>query len=64
MFTERERTERKYTIQDAVNAARARLDGIPMCVDTIKGLDLTKKITLVELNEIADSLVLDSHLWR
>jgi len=65
-YTKTEKTEKKWTVGQAVAAAEIRLKGIPMCVNALRGwyYDLSTKITLVELNQIADSLVDDSHYYR
>ena len=65
-YTKSEKTEKRWTVGQAVKAAELRLKGIPMCVNCLRGryYDMSTKITLVELNQIADSLVDDSHFYR
>lgn len=65
IFTKSERTERKYTIGKAVASARARLGkGVPMCINALEHRPLDYKITLEELNRIADRLVDDSRYYN
>lgn len=65
IFTKSERTERKYTIGKAVASAQARLGkGVPMCINALEHRPLDYKITLEELNRIADRLVDDSRYYN
>lgn len=62
-YTWSEQYLKKYTVNDAVRAARVVLDGysstVALCVNRL-GKPLTTKISLKELNEIAERLVSDS----
>ncbi len=62
-YTHAERTVKKYTVADAIDAAKARCTG-SICTDAIQGRALTEPITLVELNHIADSICDDTALWN
>jgi hypothetical protein len=53
-----------YTIQDAVNAAKIRLQGRKVCIDFIKDRELTESITLSEVNTISDELYYDTIYWE
>ena len=59
-YTYRERTLKNHAVGEAVKIVEQRLDGVRMCTDALKHRDLSDKITLVELNELADKLVDDS----
>ena len=63
IYTKSERTVKKYTVQDAVDSAKRRLKGIPMCINAVTKMDLDEKITLERLNEIASEIVADSHYY-
>lgn len=60
MFTAAEQTNKRYCVQDAINAAKARLNanhpGVAMCMNPVGRYNVTDKITLAELNEIQDDL--------
>lgn len=60
IWTIHEQLDKKYTIQQAVDAARVKAGGSTLCLDAIKGRDRNEKITLVELNGIADLILLDT----
>lgn len=67
IFTRSERTEKRYTVGQAVAAAKARLMGnperrqpLPLCMNAVRQRDYREAITLAELNEISDALVSDS----
>ena len=61
VYTFSERTNRKYTVYQAVQSAERLLKGkVPMCTNAISGRQYSDKITLKELNEIADRLHTDS----
>ncbi len=67
-YTFKERTVKCYTVAEAINAAQIRLgEDKPMCTNSLYvcGIrrDNDEKITLVELNQIADRLVDDSHFY-
>lgn len=65
IYTKSERTDRKYTIGKAVAVARARLGkGVPMCINALEHRPLDYKITLEEVNRIADQIVDDSHYYN
>ncbi|BAQ02631.1 hypothetical protein AVU38_gp103 [Ralstonia phage RSL2] len=55
-----EQVVKKYTIQDAVDAARVKAGGSNLCLDAIKGRDRSTPITLVELNHLSDLILLDT----
>lgn len=54
----------KYTVQDAINAATVRLNGIPMCMNIVRQIPRDKKINLEQLNELCDQLVYDSNYYN
>ncbi|URA06841.1 hypothetical protein QAY90_gp10 [Xanthomonas phage Langgrundblatt2] len=63
VFTRSERTERKYTIGQAVASAerrlnKARIKGV--CMNAVSRRSLSEKITLEELNRISDAIYDDS----
>lgn len=63
IFTEREKTVKRFTVKDAINNAKMRLElagKSGMCMDAIKYIGEDKMITLVELNDISDSIVYDT----
>lgn len=65
VYTHSERTDRKYTIGFAVGSAERRLRQNrrfrgQMCTNAISGRDLKEKITLRDVNEIAERIVTDS----
>lgn len=64
VFTLSEQRDAKYTVQDAVLAARAVLGTTAMCMNAVSRLERTKKITLMELNHIQEQLVSDSLFYR
>ena len=65
IYTRSERTDRKYTVGKAVASAQARLGkGVPMCMNAIGCRSLSDKITLEEVNRIADEIVGDSHYYN
>ena len=65
IYTRSERTVPKYTVGKAVSLARARLgEGVPMCMNAINRRPLSDKITLEEVNRIADEIVGDSRYYN
>lgn len=64
-YTPSEKTDRKYTIYQAVQSARARLGSrFPsVCTNAIAGRADSERITLQELNQIADQIVLDTKYY-
>lgn len=64
VFTTRERTEKNYTVADAVKFAGIRLGGSSLCVSSLHGLDYTTPITLERANSLADRVVNDTLLWN
>lgn len=63
IYTHKERTEKNYTVQDAINHAKVRFAG-RVCLDSVAGLDKKEPITLERLNDLADSIVMDSATWK
>lgn len=65
IYTKSERTDRKYTIGKAVAVAQSRLGkNVPMCLDALEHRPLDYKITLEEVNRIADRIVSDSRYYN
>ena len=64
IYTKSERTVKKYTVGDAVESARRALKGVPMCMNAIRKMELSDKITLEELNNIRTQLIDDSHYYN
>lgn len=68
IFTLSERTEKKYTIQDAMDAARALLKDKyrchSLCINSISHRDLQEKITMLTVNELVVRLVDDTLFYR
>lgn len=62
-YTPSEKTVAKYTVYQAVQSAAARLRGKPVCTDALKGRPNSDKITLQQLNDLADQMVSDSKYW-
>lgn len=64
-FTKSESTEAKYTVGKAVECAKYRLAqrSTPMCMNAVGNRDLKEKITLKEVNRIADQIVRDSQYY-
>lgn len=61
IYTKSERTEKKYTVYQAVQSARRRLGPKRgLCVNALNGLPDCHKITLEELNELQDKMYWDS----
>jgi hypothetical protein len=63
IFTLSERTVRKYTVYQAEQSALRYLTGKgykTFCKDSTKGRAGSEKITLEELNKIADRIIADS----
>lgn len=63
VYTRSERTDKKYTIGQAVESAKRRLNGKPMCSNAVWGEDYSTLITLERLNEISDEIVGDSNYY-
>ena len=61
MYTNSEKTEKNYTIGQAVVAARIRCGEKTICVNAVCGRNDNEKITLAELNRIADEIVDDTY---
>lgn len=59
-YTHNEKTVKKYSIYRAIQSARKRLNGIPVCTDVVAGRADSDKITLMELNQLADQMVSDT----
>lgn len=63
-YTYSEKNDRKYTIYQAWQSARSRLsDRYQLCVNAISGRANGEKITLQELNQLADQMVSDSKYY-
>lgn len=63
MYTFRERTVKSKTVGDALASAERvlRKRGIRVtCTNAISGKELSDKITIAELNEIADRIISDT----
>lgn len=64
-YTYSERNVKKYTVAQACTSAKYRLEKsniFKMSTDSIRNRSGSEKITLEELNKIADKIVADS--WR
>lgn len=61
-YTHSEKTVKKYTIYQAVQSAVARLGDRfkGVCTNAVHGRADSEKITLKELNDIADQIVRDT----
>lgn len=62
-FTKAEKKEKKYTIFQAIQAARLRLGNRSICTNALCDRSDNYPITLVELNEIADQIVDDTRYY-
>lgn len=65
MFTHSERTVPKYTVYQALESARRRLEqkrrgAVALNVTAVKGRADAEKITLLELNRLAEDVYQDS----
>lgn len=60
IYTHSEQTQKKYTVEDAVNAAGIILREKGKAMNRTTQRNLEEKITLVELNNISDDIVQDS----
>lgn len=60
IYTHAERTVKKYTVQFAIDQARIRVGGAPICVNSVAHLNRAEAITLERLNELTDSIVADT----
>ena len=66
IYTHRER-QKNWTVQDAINSARAILDEKnvkQMCINAVSRLDPVKPINMIELNQICKDLVDDSVFYK
>ena len=65
-YTDSERVTKKYTVSQAIDAAkmimheRYKISNLETGFLTARKLDPAMKITIVELNEISDTLVYDT----
>lgn len=64
MYTISEKTEKKYTIAQAIEVARILCNGQPVCSNAISGRALNEKITLVELNLLSEEMVSDTYFYN
>jgi len=62
IYTHAERTVKKYTVADAIAAAKARTAG-SVCLDSVKDRADDEAITLEQLNDIADAICDDTNAW-
>ncbi len=65
-YTESETKVAKYTVADAVTAAKtilAQRNIRVYCSNAISGRELREKITLLELNELSQSIVDDTNYY-
>lgn len=62
IYTKSERTERKYTVHQAVMSVKRRLKdkSIGICVNALRHRSDDEKITLEELNRLADAIYQDT----
>lgn len=66
-FMEQETRDKKYTVKHAIDAARAvlsdrRVHGVN--TTSVNGRDEKEKITLVQLNDISEQIIVDSSHHR
>ncbi len=70
LFTYAEKTQKKYTVQDAINAAKTIIfqkhkhKNISTNPLRKLGIEPDDKITLLELNYVSDKLVDDTLYWE
>lgn len=60
IYTRRERTERDWSVGQALAKAQAVCRTKEICVNAISGRALDEKITLEQLNDLADQLIDDT----
>lgn len=64
IYTVKERTELNYTVGKAVKLAEYRLKTTKICVNVIQGMNLSDKITLEQMNQLADQIVEDTDYYN
>jgi hypothetical protein len=67
IYTEKEKTEFKYTVQDAINAAaniaRDRNLG-SICLDSVQKLSKSTQLTLVGMNLATENILSDTCFYK
>lgn len=66
IYTHTEKTVKKYTVNQAVEAAKVILKDRKVnkcCITSIQKRDLNQKITLEEMNKITEQIVDDSTFY-
>lgn len=63
IYTNSEKTVKKYTVGQAVESAKRRLKGQAYCANSVSNRDFKELITLKELNELSDKIVWDTEYW-
>lgn len=64
IWTKSEQTDKKYKIEQAITAAKAKANGASICLDSIKDRNLNELITLEKLNQIVDDIILDTAYYE
>lgn len=62
-YTHRERTEKTHYLRDAIASASKQTGG-SVCLDSVKGRSMYEPITLQQLNEIVEAIVIDTMYWE
>lgn len=55
---------KKFTVQDAVEMAKVRLDGKAVCVDQIRNRSRDEEISFKKFHELTNVLVADTNYWN
>lgn len=66
-YTHKERTQKDYTVEHAITSAKRRLRSkgiMGVCLDPIRSRNREDKITLEELNIIADKIVEETYYYE
>jgi len=60
IYTKSELTKKTCKVSDAIDYAKKRVPGKPICVDVIRRKGEDTMVTLAEFNEIIDQIVDDT----
>ena len=62
IYTKSELTVKKYSVGMAIERAKSRLKGTPMCMNDVPS-DKSQLLTLAELNDLIDQIVDNSNYY-
>ena len=63
VYTHKEKTEKKYSVYDALAQAKAVLEGKPVCTTSLNKYGPEEKLTLAELSDLVEQLVSDTRFY-